>query len=41
MDLREEVFKEAILNNANTISKLVENSKELATVTCNNNGFYE
>ena len=34
-------LKEAILNNANTISKLVENSKELATVTCNNNGFYE
>ena len=37
----EVTFKEAILNNANTISKLVENSKELATVTCNNNGFYE
>ena len=41
MDVTEEAFKEAILNNANTISKLVENSKELATVTCNNNGFYE
>jgi len=41
MDLTEEAFKEAILNNANTISELVENSKELATLTCNNNGFYE
>jgi hypothetical protein len=32
---------ESVLSNANTISKLVEQSKELATVTCNNNGFYE
>jgi len=41
MVLMREAFKEAILNNANTIAELVENSKELATVTCNNNGFYE
>ena len=32
---------EATLNNANMISELKETSKELATLTCNNNGFYE
>ena len=32
---------EAILNNASKISELVKTTKELAVVTCNNNGFYE
>ena len=32
---------EAMVNNANELSELIEQSKELATVTCNNNGFYE
>ena len=32
---------EAMLTNASTISEMAEATKELATVTCNNNGFYE
>ena len=32
---------EATVNNANKISELIGQSKKLATVTCNNNGFYE
>ena len=32
---------EAMLTNASTITDLAEKSEELATVTCNNNGFYE
>ena len=32
---------EAMLTNATNITDLTEKSKELATVTCNNNGFYE
>lgn len=40
-EIIEKSFAEAILNNSRDISDLVEKSKELATVTCNNNGFYE
>ena len=40
-EIMEKSFTEAILNNSRDISDLVEKSKELATVTCNNNGFYE
>ena len=36
-----EAIGEAMLTNASTITELQSMSKELATVTCNNNGFYE
>jgi len=41
LDSLKKSFDEAILNNASEISALVVTTKELATVTCNNNGFYE
>ena len=40
-DTLERSFDEAILNRAAALSRLLETTKELATVTCNNNGFYE
>jgi hypothetical protein len=40
-EMFEQALAEATLTNATTISVLAEQSKELATVTCNNNGFYE
>ena len=40
-DTLERSFDEAILNRATALSRLLETTKELATVTCNNNGFYE
>ena len=41
LEFVEKAFDEAILSNASEISQLVETAQELATVTCNNNGFYE
>jgi hypothetical protein len=41
MEIRMKALSEAILNNASKISELVKTTKELAVVTCNNNGFYE
>lgn len=40
-DTLERSLDEAILNRATALSRLLETTKELATVTCNNNGFYE
>jgi len=40
-EIIEIAFDEAILNNARVIAELMPKAELLATVTCNNNGFYE
>ena len=40
-DVLKKSFSEAIQNNLDTVSDLVEKSAELAMVTCNSNGLYE
>jgi len=39
--IRREAIHQAMLENAKVISELVEAAQQLATVTCNNKGFYE
>lgn len=40
-EVLQRAYDEAVLINAGEISSLVKATKELATVTCNNNGIYE
>ena len=41
LEILNDSLSEAIVNNAIAITELLESSKQLATVTCNNNGLYE